>query len=77
MRQCGTWYVHKILPLYQAVLNREVTFPRFNGNEASSKDVNVCLTCVGYANSVMRRGAALSEKQSPNPTVGIVSIQTS
>jgi len=34
------------------------------------------LTWVGYANSVIRRGAALREQQTPNPTVNIVSVVT-
>jgi hypothetical protein len=32
-------------------------------------------TCVGYANSMIRRGAALTEKQSPNPTANMVSVE--
>lgn len=34
------------------------------------------LTWVGYANSVIRTGAALTEQQIPNPTVNIVSAET-
>jgi len=33
------------------------------------------LTCVGYANSVIRRGAALTEKHSPKPTVYMMSVK--
>jgi hypothetical protein len=37
---------------------------------------NTGLTWVGYANSVIRRGAALREKQSPTPTVDMISTET-